>query len=107
METINITEIVQAVITLLVALVSVVLVPWIRGKVGEQNMADFLKWVEIAVAAAEQLYDSTAGQTKKNYVLAYLDERGYTVEERDLDAAIEAAVLKLHNELYKGGGGNA
>lgn len=100
METINMTEIVQALITLLAALISAVVVPWIKGKVGEQNMSYFLRWVEIAVAAAEQIYTQTDGAMKKRYVLNYLYSKGVEVDETDIDLAIEAAVLKLHNDLY-------
>lgn len=103
MENINMTEIVQALITLLAALISAVVVPWIKGKVGEQNMSDFLRWVEIAVAAAEQIYTQEDGELKKRYVLNYLYSKGVVVDEADVDNAIEAAVLKLHAELYKGG----
>jgi hypothetical protein len=104
METIDITEIVQALITLLAALISAVVVPWIKGKVGEQNMSDFLRWVEIAVAAAEQIYTQTEGEKKKRYVLNYLYSKGVEVDEVDIHFAIEAAVLKLHNDLYDYGG---
>ena len=100
MGTVDITAIVQALITLLAALISAVVVPWIKGKVGEQNMNDFLRWVEIAVAAAEQIYTATDGEKKKRYVLNYLYSKGVEVDETDVDLAIEAAVLKLHADLY-------
>ena len=103
MENINMTEIVQALITLLAALISAVIVPYFKGKSGEQNMTNFLRWVEIAVAAAEQIYAQTDGEKKKRYVLNYLYSKGVEVDEADIDNAIEAAVLKLHAELYKGG----
>ncbi|MBO7312486.1 MAG: hypothetical protein J6U82_06735 [Alistipes sp.] len=100
MGTFDFTEIAQALITLIAALISAVAVPWIKGKVGEQNMNDFLRWVEIAVAAAEQIYTQTEGEKKKRYVLNYLYNKGIEIDETDIDLAIEAAVLKLHNDLY-------
>ena len=100
METINITPIVQAVIALAATLITTFLIPYIKGKVGEQNMTEFLRWVEIAVAAAEQLYDSTQGNLKKKYVLSYLRTNGYEVDEDSVDLAIEAAVNRLHANLY-------
>lgn len=96
----NITPIVNAAITLLVAIVTAFVVPWLKNKIGQQNMDEFLAWVNIAVAAAEQLYDSTDGEKKKQYVLAYLENKGFSVDEEDVDNAIEAAVLELHNALY-------
>lgn len=100
METINITELVQAIITIIAAIISIFVIPFIKGKVGDQNMTEFLRWVDIAVAAAEQLYDSTQGAKKKRYVLSYLETKGFTIAEEDMDLAIEAAVNRLHNELY-------
>ena len=98
----NITEILEAVVYLIVALLSLFVVPAIKNKVGAQNMATFLKWVDIAVAAAEQLYDSADGELKKDYVLNYLTMKGYEVDEAELDMAVEAAVNRLHHELYGG-----
>ena len=96
----NITAIIEAVIALVVALISAFVIPWIKKKVGAENMTDFLRWVEIGVAAAEQLYTSVATQEKKQYVIDFLNEKGVTYNELEVDAAIEAAVIKLHNQLY-------
>lgn len=96
----NITGIIEAVIALVVALVSAFVIPWIKKKVGAENMSDFLRWVEIGVAAAEQLFTSAATQEKKQYVIAFLNEKGVSYNELEVDAAIEAAVIKLHNQLY-------
>ena len=106
MNNINITPIVQAAIVLIASIVTTFVVPWIKSKVKNEDMAIFLRWVEIAVAAAEQLYESTEGELKKEYVLTYLRDKGYSVDVDDLENAIEAAVLKLHNELSRNGGGN-
>lgn len=100
MENINITPIVEAIIALMGTLITVFLIPYIKRKVGAENMAEFLRWVDIAVAAAEQLYDSTQGDVKKQYVLAFLESKGIDFDVDEIDTAIEAAVNKLHNELY-------
>ena len=42
-----------------------------------------LRWVEIAVSAAEQLFDAKNGNAKKQYVVSFLEERGYRVDEED------------------------
>jgi len=52
------------------------------------------------VAAAEQIYNSDEGQKKKAYVISLLEKQGYTANTSEIDAAIEAAVLKLHNTLH-------
>lgn len=99
---IDMTEIWLAAIYLLVTLVSALAIPVLKNKVGAQNMDKFLKWVDIAVAAAEQLYSVSDGKSKKEYVLAYLAEKGFSVDGAELDMAIEAAVNRLHRELYGG-----
>lgn len=96
----NITDILEAFVYVFVLIMSMFVIPAIKNKVGTQNMEEFLRWVEIAVAAAEQLYDSTDGPMKKLYVLNYLTDKGFSVDESELDLAIEAAVNRLHHELY-------
>lgn len=95
----NLTPVIEAVIALIAALISAFVVPWIRRSTTAQERDDFLRWVEIAVAAAEQLFASTQGKEKKKYVLAFLEEKGFVFSESELNAAIEGAVLKLHREL--------
>lgn len=95
----DITPVVQAVITLAVALITAFVIPWLKNKIGAQNMDEFMRWVQIAVAAAEQLYTSTDGDAKKAYVVQFLSNKGFKVDTEVLDNAIEAAVLELHNSL--------
>lgn len=94
--TYDITPIVTAVIGLCAAIITYVIVPWIKSKADAQKQEQLLKWAKIAVAAAEQLYDSTHGREKKIYVLNYLKQKGYDVNTEDIDIAIEAAVNELH-----------
>lgn len=82
------------------ALITAFVIPWLKNKIGAQNMDEFMRWVQIAVAAAEQLYESTDGDGKKAYVVNFLASKGFKVNPEEFDNAIEAAVLKLHNELY-------
>lgn len=95
----ELTEVVKIMIELVVAVASLWLVPWIKAKLSAEEIADMLRWVEIAVSAAEQLYDATQGPVKKKYVVSFLEERGYHVDETEMNLMIEAAVLKLHRGL--------
>lgn len=97
----NLTPIINAVIALLAALVTVFVIPWLRRKTSAQDREEFLRWVEIAVAAAEQHWDSAKSKEKKEAVTAFLREQGFTFSESEIDSAIEAAVLKLHHELTR------
>lgn len=95
----DLTPIINAVIALLAALISAFVIPWLKRKTNEQDRETLLKWVEIAVAAAQQLYHQLEGAERKQYVRAFLASKGYDVNDHEVDNAIEAAVLKLHREL--------
>ena len=95
----NLTPVINAVIALIGALVTAFVIPWIKRNTTEKDLEDFLRWVEIAVAAAEQVFLSTQGSAKKEFVLGFLEEKGFTFSEEEVNAAIEGAVLKLHRGL--------
>lgn len=99
------TEIISAVIALISALVSAFLIPWIKERVGADKLKKWQAYVEIAVKAAEQLYNANEGAEKKAYVLQYLAERGIKFDSDTVDKMIESAVLTLHHELYGGSNG--
>jgi len=96
----NITPIINAVIALIAALISAFVIPWIKKKAAACDLEQMQAWTKIAVAAAEQLYTALQGDVKKQYVMKYLAEKGYNVNDEDIENAIEAEVLRLHNELY-------
>lgn len=99
----DLTPVVNAAIALIAALVSAFVIPWIKRNTSAKDREEFLKWVEIAVAAAEQMFHVTQGKEKKKAVIAFLEAKGFTFTESEIDAAIEAAVLKLHRGLEAAG----
>lgn len=96
------TQIIQAVIALVATLISVYLIPLIKQRVSADKLAKWQKYVQIAVQAAEQLYDAAQGKEKKAYVLEYLASKGIKFDAATVDKMIEAAVLELHHQLYGG-----
>lgn len=99
MNMIDITPIVNAVIALLAAGVSVFLIPWIKSKTTDAQRKELLEWVKIGVAAAEQLYEGQGrGEEKKKYVLEFLKSKGFDLNEESVNNAIEAAVKQLNTE---------
>lgn len=99
----NITLVVEAVFALIGAVITAVVVPYIRSRTTAQRQAELSDWVKIAVSAAEQLYKGSGrGGEKKAYVLEWLDEHGMTVDESKLDALIEAAVYDLKSNALLG-----
>lgn len=95
----NWTNIILAIISLLVALIEAFLIPWIRTKWDSTKIEKMTRYVEIGVAAAEQLFDTEQWAEKKSYVQSFLASKGYNVNLTEVDAAIEAAVIRIHNEL--------
>ncbi len=96
---IDLTTIFKAIIYLLLALASAFLIPWLRSRTTAEQRTDLLKWVDIAVAAAQQLYHQLDGETRLDYALSLLAEQGYNVDDKAVRGAVEAAVLKLHQQL--------
>lgn len=94
----DITAIVQALILLLCAIITYVLVPFIRSRTTLSQQQEISDYVQIAVQAAEQIFrDSGKGKDKKAYVLEWLKERNITVDDSKIDAMIESAVHELNS----------
>lgn len=94
--TIDLNMIIEAVIMLIAAIISAVVIPWIRSKTSAAQFEQIEMWVTVAVEAAEQLYvGSGRGAEKKAYVLEFLNSKGFNLEWDEIDAMIEAAVFNL------------
>lgn len=88
--TIDLTDIIVAVIALLATSITKALIPWIQANVDIKKREKLTMAVETFVFAAEQLYGSGWGQDKMRHVQEKLKAEGYTV---DIDL-IEATVKK-------------
>ena len=89
----DITTIIEAVFMLLAAIITAIVIPYIKSKTTASQQAEINAWVKIAVTAAEQIYTGSGkGEAKKAYVLNCI-----TVDDEKLDALIEAAVYELTN----------
>lgn len=96
----DITPIVEAVITLLAIIISIVVIPYFKVKTNVQQRQNIANWVAIATNAAEQIYKGHGkGAEKKAYVIKWLKNHGLTVDEKQLDAMIEAAVYEMSHSF--------
>lgn len=95
----DLTPVINAFIALVAALITAFVIPWIKRNTSAKDREELLKWVEIAVMAAQQLYYNCDGLERKMYVKDFLESKGYNVSSAEVDNAIEAAVLKLHQDL--------
>lgn len=93
---IDLTPLFNAIIATAAVAISLFFIPWLRSRTTAEQRSDLLRWVDIAVAAAQQLYHQCSGQTRLDYALSLLAEQGFNVDLRQVRDAVEAAVLKLH-----------
>jgi LL-H family phage holin len=90
----------EGVLTILFALITMYFIPWLKTKVSAEELADIIKWVKIAVQAAEMIYkESGMGEAKKAYVKTFLEDKGIRYDERQIDSLIESAVLELKGQF--------
>ena len=102
---IDITPVVQAVITLIISVLSVIVIPkftvWINNNLSTKQIDIAKVVIKSAVQAAEQIYAQSekAGASKKKFVLEYaknkLNEIGMTIDEKEIEIYLEQAVLEL------------
>lgn len=92
----DLTPIVNAIIALIAAVITAFVIPLIKQKISKETLEKIEMWVNIAVEAAEQLYEGSGrGAEKKAYVVDFLNSKGFTIDTDSLDKLIEAAVFNL------------
>ena len=92
----NITTIIQAVFALIAAVITVIVIPYIKSKTTAQQQTDIEGWVRVAVSAAEQLYKGSGrGDETKAFVLDWLKKLHIAVDEAKLDAMSVGGLLGL------------
>lgn len=105
----DITQIVLAIITLCTVVLTVVVIPKIKTKHPQEEINKALDKLEVyknvamlACRMVEQLYPGMA-QTKFNearhFMVGYLTKAGIEIDEAQVTAAIESAVLEINNTL--------
>lgn len=95
-------KIVSAILTIIVALVTSVLIPWIKSKITAEQMELLTRYTEYAVRCAEQIFTPDEWQEKKLFVLNYVteiinDRFKLTLTDQDINTLIEGVV----NEVKK------
>jgi len=97
----NTDAIVQAgtiIIALVGAVMTYIVVPFLKERTTKEQRQNIAFWVKIAVTAAEQIYkEKGQGILKKEYVIKFLNEKGIKITEEQLDTLIEAAVYEMNN----------
>lgn len=94
--TIDLTPLVQAVISLAVALITCFLIPAIKAHMSETKFDTMMDVVRGLVYAAEQIYGNGKGAQKLEWVKLRLLARGYDIDTQQVADMIEAAVGEMN-----------
>ena len=97
--TIDITQIVIAIIGLMSAVITSVIVPLVKAKTTANQQVIIASLARTAVLSAQQLYAADEGQRKKDYASEYvtrlMKKYGVALSSDEVGAAVEAAVKEL------------
>lgn len=105
MNNLDITPILELIIKLAVALITIFLIPKLKdliaAKVSETDQKKIIRWAELAVQAAEEaeragLIDKKA---KYRYALDFLEKRGVTFDADTMQALIDSSCWELFNQF--------
>lgn len=98
-KNIDLTPIIEALIALISAVITIFILPkvttYLKEKLTAEQREKLRQWVQIAVAAAEQIYGSKKGKEKKDYVVSFLLSKGFVFDIDEVTALIESEVYKL------------
>lgn len=97
--TIDLTQIILAVITLLFGVLMRYVIPNIKAKTNANQMEIIRAAVKSAVYAVEQLYKSKPGQEKKQLVIEFLKEQGYILDDTQIENNINYLIEEIVKEL--------
>lgn len=114
MDKIDITPILELAVKLIFTLITIYLIPKLKelfpklkelltAKVAESDQKKIIRWVELAVQAAEEaersgLIDKKA---KYQYAKSFLEARGVTFDADTMQALIDSTVWELFNQFKK------
>lgn len=92
---IDLTPLLQAVISLAAALVTVYLIPWIKAKTTAEEQAKIRAAIQIAVYGAEKMYGAGQGPEKFRYAQEWLRSQGFDLDIGTLKMEIDAAIKEM------------
>ena len=100
---IDITQIVIAFIGVLFAIITAVLIPWVKSRTTTNQQNIIAALARTAVYAAQQLYSPDEWKAKKIYAVEFITEQlkryGITLDADAVSAAVEAALKEIKTEL--------
>ena len=98
--------IIKSIVAILSVVVTTVIVPYIKQRLGDDKYAELTNYVEWAVRSAEQIYTPEEWEQKKayvmNYIIAKAGELKIELTENDINILVEGIVnLVKHDKEGK------
>lgn len=78
----------EAILALIAVIITGYLVPYIKSKTSSEEQSTITAWIDVAVAAAEQLFGSGTGTEKLEYVQNYLEGLGIEVSTAEIESSV-------------------
>lgn len=97
----DVTVLFEAIVSLLSAVITCFIIPLIKQRFSNEKQQKIKFWVNEAVKAAEQLYKTSSGQEKKEYVVSFLLSKGLVFDVDEVSAMIESSVYEMINSSSK------
>lgn len=100
--TIDLTEIIVAVITLCGIIITTFGVPYIKANTSAKEQQTMFEWARIFVSAVEEMHRAgllKGAEAKFNKVMELLVEKGYTFDTEASKAVITGKVWELINQF--------
>lgn len=93
----DITSILEVAITVISAILTGFLIPFVRSRLSAEKKERLEFWIQTAVKAAEQLFKGSekTGVQKKDWVVQFLLSKGLVFDVDEVTALIESEVYKL------------
>lgn len=89
------TPLFEAIITLLAAVITMYVVPWIKEKYTADQLYKIKAVVEIAVYAAEKAYGAGNGKEKFKCVERILEDYGIELDTARLNSLVDSTIKKM------------
>lgn len=102
MNLIDLTNLIEAVIAVLIAVSMRYLIPYLATKLSKEQQENLATFFDIAVLAAEKLYGAKRGDEKLAYVERQLEARGIRIDTMRLKMFVNASIKKME-QVQNGG----
>lgn len=96
----DIFKIILGLISILGTILTGIVVPYVKEKIGNEKLAKYEEWATLAVRSAEMIFsDKGMGEAKKEYVINFLNDlfnkNKVVITPQQIEILLEAAVKSM------------